>query len=88
MTTTTTSVTPTAGGRPRPAARRRRMVGRGRRSFMAVFLGLPLAIYLIFVIYPFGQALYYSTTDWSGFRPTGRRVRPCGASGRACGRKG
>jgi N-acetylglucosamine transport system permease protein len=32
-----------------------------------VFLGLPLAIYLIFVIYPFGQALYYSMTDWSGF---------------------
>ena len=44
MTSTTTSVTPTAGGRPRPAARRRRMAGRGRRSFMAVFLGLPLAI--------------------------------------------
>ena len=41
-----------------------------RLSFMAVFLGLPLAIYLIFVIYPFGQALYYSTTDWSGFTPT------------------
>ena len=46
------------------------MAGRGRLSFMAVFLGLPLAIYLIFVIYPFGQALYYSTTDWSGFTPT------------------
>jgi N-acetylglucosamine transport system permease protein len=37
---------------------------------MAVFLGLPLAIFLIFVIYPFGQALYYSMTDWSGFTPT------------------
>jgi N-acetylglucosamine transport system permease protein len=37
---------------------------------MAVFLGLPLAIFLIFVIYPFGQALYYSMTDWSGFSPT------------------
>ena len=36
---------------------------------MAVFLGLPLAIYLIFVIYPFGQALYYATTDWNGFSP-------------------
>jgi N-acetylglucosamine transport system permease protein len=41
-----------------------------RLSFMAVFLGLPLAIFLIFVIYPFGQALYYSMTDWSGFSPT------------------
>jgi N-acetylglucosamine transport system permease protein len=69
VTSTTTSVTPTAGGRPRPAARRRRMAGRGRRSFMAVFLGLPLAIYLIFVIYPFGQALYYAMTDWNGFTP-------------------
>jgi N-acetylglucosamine transport system permease protein len=41
-----------------------------RLTFLAVFLGLPLAIYLIFVIYPFGQALYYSMTDWSGFTPT------------------
>jgi N-acetylglucosamine transport system permease protein len=45
------------------------MMGSGRRSFMAVFLGLPLAIYLIFVIYPFGQALYYAMTDWNGFSP-------------------
>jgi len=42
----------------------------GRLFFMAVFLGVPLAIYVIFVIYPFGQALYYSMTDWSGFSPT------------------
>ena len=41
-----------------------------RLSFMAVFLGLPLAIFLVFVIYPFVQALYYSMTDWSGFSPT------------------
>jgi N-acetylglucosamine transport system permease protein len=67
VTSTTTSVTPAAGGRPRPAARQRRMARLDRLSFMAVFLGLPLAIYLIFVIYPFGQALYYSMTDWSGF---------------------
>jgi N-acetylglucosamine transport system permease protein len=65
-----TGGTTSTGRRPRPAARPRRMAGRGRLSFMAVFLGLPLAIYLIFVIYPFGQALYYSTTDWSGFTPT------------------
>jgi len=69
VTSTTTSVPPAAGGRLRPAARRRRMMGSGRRSFMAVFLGLPLAIYLIFVIYPFGQALYYAMTDWNGFSP-------------------
>jgi len=38
-----------------------------KTSFMLVFLGLPLAIYLIFVISPFVQAFYYSMTDWSGF---------------------
>jgi N-acetylglucosamine transport system permease protein len=65
-----TSVTTTTGGRLRPAARRPRMPSLARLSFLAVFLGLPLAIYLIFVIYPFGQALYYSMTDWSGFTPT------------------
>jgi N-acetylglucosamine transport system permease protein len=41
-----------------------------RLSFMAVFLGLPLAIFVVFVIYPFGQALWFSMTDWSGFSPT------------------
>jgi N-acetylglucosamine transport system permease protein len=41
-----------------------------RLSFMAVFLGLPVAVYVVFVIYPFGKALYFSMTDWSGFTPT------------------
>jgi N-acetylglucosamine transport system permease protein len=36
---------------------------------MVVFLGLPLAIFLIFVIWPFVQAVFYSLTDWSGFSP-------------------
>src|ERR1700761_8330946 len=36
-------------------------------SFFLVFLGLPLAIYVVFVISPFVQAFYYSMTDWSGF---------------------
>ncbi len=70
MTSTRTSVTATTGGRPRPAVRRRRMPSLDRLSFMAVFLGVPLAIYIVFVVYPFGQALYYSMTDWSGFSPT------------------
>ena len=35
-----------------------------------VFLGLPLAIFIVFVIAPFVQALYYSMTDWGGFSPT------------------
>jgi N-acetylglucosamine transport system permease protein len=69
-TGTRTSVTATTSGRPRPAARRRRMPSFDRMSFMAVFLGVPLAIYIVFVVYPFGQALYYSMTDWSGFSPT------------------
>lgn len=34
---------------------------------MVVFLGLPLAIFVIFVVSPFVQALWYSLTDWSGF---------------------
>ncbi|WP_329608145.1 hypothetical protein [Microbacterium sp. KUDC0406] len=38
-------------------------------SFLLVFLGLPLAIFLIFVISPFVQALYYSMTNWTGFSP-------------------
>lgn len=38
-----------------------------RISFMLVFLGLPLAIFLVFVIYPFAQAIYYSMTQWNGF---------------------
>jgi N-acetylglucosamine transport system permease protein len=70
VTSTGTSVTTTTGGRPRPAARRRRMPSLDRLSFMAVFLGLPVAVYVIFVIYPFGKALYYSMTDWSGFTST------------------
>lgn len=36
-------------------------------SFMVVFLGLPLMLFLVFVIWPFGQAVYYALTDWSGF---------------------
>lgn len=36
-------------------------------SFMAVFLGLPLAIFVLFVLSPFIQAFYYSMTDWKGF---------------------
>lgn len=37
---------------------------------MVVFLGIPLLLFLVFVISPFLQALYYAMTDWSGFTPT------------------
>ncbi|HVY50881.1 MAG TPA: ABC transporter permease subunit [Devosia sp.] len=39
----------------------------GQISFVLVFLGVPLAIYVIFVILPIVQAFYYSLTDWGGF---------------------
>ena len=50
--------------------RRWRIPSFGQASFVLVFLGLPLAIYLIFVVSPFVQAFYYSLTDWSGFSKT------------------
>ncbi|BCW52257.1 sugar ABC transporter permease [Arthrobacter sp. StoSoilB13] len=50
--------------------RRRKPLTWDKVSFFAVFLGLPLAIYLLFVIWPFIQAFGYSLTDWSGFSPT------------------
>jgi ABC-type glycerol-3-phosphate transport system permease component len=50
-----------------PALKRWTLPSFEQASFMLVFLGLPLTIYLIFVISPFAQAFYYSMTDWSGF---------------------
>ncbi len=38
-----------------------------RVSFVLAFLGLPLAIYLIFVVSPLLQAVGYSFTNWNGF---------------------
>ena len=69
---TTHNSTTTTGGRlaPPPGRRRTTRWTFDRVSFMAVFLILPLAIFLIFVILPFAQALYYSLTDWGGFSPT------------------
>ncbi|WP_166984457.1 carbohydrate ABC transporter permease [Paramicrobacterium fandaimingii] len=58
-----------AGGQKTPRRRRRKLTF-DYVSFMAVFLGLPLAIFIIFVISPFVQAAYYSLTDWSGFSQT------------------
>lgn len=55
-----------AGSRRR---RSRRRLTFDRVSFMVVFLGLPLTIFVVFVIWPFVQAFYYSLTNWSGFTP-------------------
>ena len=55
-----------------PVVRRkktRRKLTFDRVSFFVVFLGLPLSIFLLFVVWPFVQAFYYSLTDWSGFTP-------------------
>jgi N-acetylglucosamine transport system permease protein len=54
-----------------PVAKRRRGLPRLENiGFFLVFLGVPLAIYVIFVIVPFVQAFYYSLTDWAGFSKT------------------
>jgi len=64
-----TSTTTTPGGGATATRRRRRRPSWNRISFMLVFLVLPLAIFVIFVLSPFVQALYYSMTDWTGFSP-------------------
>jgi N-acetylglucosamine transport system permease protein len=48
---------------------RRRNLTFDRVSFFVVFLLIPVAGYIAFVVSPFGQAVYYSLTDWSGFSP-------------------
>jgi len=57
-----------AGRRMSPRLGRRRLTF-DYVSFLLVFLGLPVAIFLIFVISPFLQALYYAMTNWTGFSP-------------------
>lgn len=48
---------------------RRRNLTFDKISFFAVFLVVPLAGYIAFVVSPFGQAVYFSLTSWSGFSP-------------------
>lgn len=47
-------------------ARGRRRLTPQRAAFFALFLGVPLLIYIVFVVSPFLQAFYYSLTDWRG----------------------
>ncbi|MFE6734079.1 carbohydrate ABC transporter permease [Microbacterium sp. NPDC057741] len=57
------------GRRKAPRAGLPRKLNWDYGSFLLVFLLLPLAIFLVFVISPFVQALYYSMTNWTGFSP-------------------
>ncbi|MEZ0165075.1 carbohydrate ABC transporter permease [Kineococcus sp. LSe6-4] len=57
-------------GAARPPAASRRRWTFDRVSLVVVFLGVPLALYLVFVLYPFTQAAWYSLTSWSGFTAT------------------
>ncbi len=46
----------------------------GKYRFIVGFLVIPLALYAIFVIWPFIQAIYYSFTDWTGLSPDFKMV--------------
>ncbi|MFJ3586667.1 carbohydrate ABC transporter permease [Streptomyces sp. NPDC090127] len=46
----------------------------GKYRFIVGFLAVPLAMYALFVIWPFIQSIYYSFTDWSGLSPEFRMV--------------
>lgn len=41
----------------------------GKYRFIASFLVVPLALYIIFVVSPYLQAFYISMTDWKGLSP-------------------
>lgn len=65
----TTVINPAEAPAGRSAPRRgpRRKLSFDVVSFFVVFLGLPLALFLLFVIWPFIQAAFYALTDWSGY---------------------
>ena len=67
--TASTLVTATAAATAPPRRRSRRPLTFDRVSFFLVFLGLPVALFLFFVVWPFAQAIWYSMTDWTGFTP-------------------
>lgn len=63
----TVAVTAARAGRRKPPRLGRRPLTFDYVSFLLVFLGLPVAVFVIFVISPFVQAVYYSMTNWTGF---------------------
>ncbi|WP_262850099.1 carbohydrate ABC transporter permease [Mumia quercus] len=58
---------PTDTEKAPPRKKSRRSWTFDRISFVLVFLVLPLALFSVFVVWPFVQAFWYSLTDWSGF---------------------
>ncbi|MFE4851424.1 carbohydrate ABC transporter permease, partial [Streptomyces sp. NPDC056689] len=40
-----------------------------RVTFFLAFLGVPLTIFVLFVLYPFAQAIFWAMTNWRGFSP-------------------
>ncbi|MEU8380942.1 sugar ABC transporter permease [Streptosporangium sp. NPDC048865] len=46
----------------------------GRTRFVAGFLAIPVALYLIYVIAPYAQAFYIAFTDWRGVNASPRLV--------------
>ncbi|MFJ2267546.1 carbohydrate ABC transporter permease [Streptomyces sp. NPDC087849] len=46
----------------------------GKYRFVVGFLVVPLALYAVFVIWPFIQSIYYSFTDWTGLSPDFKMV--------------
>jgi N-acetylglucosamine transport system permease protein len=65
--TTVLRTVPAAGGPSRAARWRRKNLTFDKVSFAAVFLGVPLLVYVVLVLSPFVQAIGYSLTSWSGF---------------------
>ncbi len=66
------TTTPRASGGVKVLASKRwrqRNLTLDRVSFFIVFLIVPVAGYLAFVVSPFVQAAYFSLTNWTGFSP-------------------
>jgi N-acetylglucosamine transport system permease protein len=60
-----------AGLSPAPSGWAARVRARfDRASFLVVFLGLPVALFAVFEVFPYLQAFWIALTDWNGFRST------------------
>ncbi|MBK3564768.1 MULTISPECIES: carbohydrate ABC transporter permease [unclassified Streptomyces] len=46
----------------------------GKYRFIVGFLAVPLGLYVLFVVWPFIQSIYYSFTDWTGLSPEFKMV--------------